>query len=156
MDGEDAQAVIQVRPELPLVGPRLQVAVGRRDQPHVGADRLVPPDALERLLLEHAQHLGLGGQRHVADLVEEEGAAVALLELTDAAAVGAGEGALLVAEQLALQEALRDGRAVEGQKRRMSAGTVLVEGAGDEFLAAATLPGDEYGKGLVGDSADGL
>src|SRR5439155_143304 len=86
VNGEDAQAVIQVRPELPILGPRLQVAVGRRDQPHVGADRLVAPDALERLLLEHAQHLGLGGRRHVADLVEEEGAAVALLELADAAA----------------------------------------------------------------------
>src|SRR6516164_5835245 len=156
MDGEDAQAVIQVRPELPLVEPRRQVAVSRRDQPHVGADHLVAPDALERLLLEHAQHLGLGGRRHVADLVEEEGAAVALLELADATAVGAGEGALLVAEQLALQQVLRDGGAVEGQERCPGAGAMLVDGAGDQFLAGATLPRNQHGKGLVGDTADGL
>src|SRR5215831_2819152 len=81
MDGEDAQAVIQVRPELPLLRPGLQVAVGRRDQPHVGADRFVAADALKGLLLEHAQHLGLGGRRHVADLVEEQRATRALLEL---------------------------------------------------------------------------
>ena len=100
--------------------------------------------------------MACGGRRHVADLVEEEGAAVALLELADAAAVSAGEGALLVAEQLALQQVLRDGGAVEGQERSLSAGAVLVDGAGDKLLAGATLPGDQHGKGLVGDTADGL
>src|SRR5206468_5079144 len=101
-------------------------------------------------------HLGLGGRRHVADLVEEEGAAAALLELADAAAVGAGEGPLLVAEQLALQQVLRDGCAVEGQEWGLSAGAVLVDSAGDELLAGATLPGDQRGKGLVGNTTDGL
>src|SRR5579864_7773550 len=86
----------------------------------------------------------------------ENRAAVALLELADAAAVGAGEGALLVPEQLALQQVLRDGRAVEGQERGLSAGAVLVDGAGDKLLAGAALPGDQHGKGLVGDTADGL
>jgi hypothetical protein len=47
---------------------------------------------------------------HLADLVEEERAAVGLLEAADAAAVGAGEGALLVAEELGLEERLRDRR----------------------------------------------
>ena len=46
----------------------------------------------------------LAGQGHVADLVEEQRPAVALVELADMAAVGTGEGPLLVAEQLALQE----------------------------------------------------
>jgi hypothetical protein len=45
--------------------------VSRRDQPHVSANCLVAPDALERLFLEYTQHLGLGGRRHVADLVKE-------------------------------------------------------------------------------------
>ena len=70
---------------------------------------LVAADALEALLLQHAQQLGLRGGRHVADLVEEQRAAVGLLEPADAAAIGAGEGALLVAEQLALQQRLGDG-----------------------------------------------
>src|SRR5205807_3238413 len=30
------------------------------------------------------------------------------------------------------------------------------DGAGDKLLAGATLPGDQHGKGLVGDTADGL
>ena len=48
--------------------------------------------------------------RHVADLVEEERAAVGQLELALVAELGAGEGALLVAEQLALEHALRAAR----------------------------------------------
>src|SRR5262249_16685656 len=81
---------------------------------------------------------------------------VGLLELADAAAVGAGEGALLVAEQLALQQRLRDGRAVDGEKRRLGPGAVLVEGAGHQLLAGAALAGDEHGHVLVGHPADGL
>ena len=53
-------------------------------------------------------------ERHVADLVEEEGAAVGLLEAAPVAPlVRAGEGALLVAEQLALEERLGQRGAVD-------------------------------------------
>jgi hypothetical protein len=48
--------------------------------------------------------------RHVADLVEEEGAAVRGLDAPFATAVGAGERALLVSEELALEQRLRDRR----------------------------------------------
>src|SRR5262249_57572151 len=88
--------------------------------------------------------------------VQEEGAARALLELADAATLGAGEGALLVAEELALQQALRDGGAVEGQERRLGPGAVLVDGAGDQLLAGAALAGDQHGDVLSRDAADGL
>src|SRR5262249_34569151 len=71
VDGEDAQPVIQVRPELPLLRTRFQVPGGPPDHPSVGADRLVPATTLEGLPLEHTQHLGLGGRRHVADLVKK-------------------------------------------------------------------------------------
>ncbi len=54
VDGEHAQAIVQVGPEPALVRPRLQVAVRGRDHPHVGPDRLVTTDPLERLLLEDA------------------------------------------------------------------------------------------------------
>ena len=33
---------------------------------------------------------------------------------------------------------------------------MLVDGAGDQLLAGAALPGDQHGKGLVGNAADGL
>ena len=61
-----------------------------------------------------------------------------------------------MAEQLALQQGLGDGRAVEGQERRIGAGAVLVDGAGDELLAGAALAGDQHRDVLRRDAADGL
>ena len=155
-DREDSEPVVEVRTELPLGRQDHQVAVGGGDQPDVGLYRLVAPDSLERLFLQQPQYLGLHGQRCVADLVEEQRAAVALLELADAAAVGAGEGALLVAEQLALQQRLGDGGAVQRQERRLRPRPVVVDGAGDELLAGAALAGDQDRDVLRGDAADGL
>ena len=51
---------------------------------------------------------------------------------------------------------LRDGRAVEGQERRLGPGAVLVDGAGDQLLAGAALAGDQHRHVLGGDAADGL
>ena len=53
----------------------------------------------------------------VADLVEEEGAAVGQLEAALLAAGRAGEGALLVAEQLGLEQGLGERRAVHRDER---------------------------------------
>ena len=93
---------------------------------------------------------------HVADLVQEQGAAVALLELADAAPLGAGEGPLLVAEQLAFQQRLGDGGAVDGQERLVGPAAVVVQGPGHQFLAGAALAQDQHVDVLRGDPADGL
>ena len=63
-----------------------------------------PPTRSKDPLLQHAQQLDLELERHVADLVEEDGAAVGQLELAEPPVLGVGEGALLVAEQLGLEE----------------------------------------------------
>jgi hypothetical protein len=84
--------------------------------------RLVTAEAVEGLVLQDTEELHLEGRRHVANLVEEQGAAADLLELADAASVGAGEGTFLMAEQLTLQQVLRDGCTVEGQERRPGPG----------------------------------
>ena len=56
------------------------------------------------------KQLDLDRDRHVADLVEEQRAAVGVLEPADAIAVGAGERPLDVAEELALQHVLARAR----------------------------------------------
>src|SRR3546814_14665630 len=58
---------------------------------------------------------------HFGDFVEQQGAAVGLLELADAARHRSGEGALFVAEQLGLQQALGDRRAVYGDEALLRA-----------------------------------
>jgi hypothetical protein len=64
----------------------------------------MPPTRSNSLLLERAQQLHLHLDRDLADLVEEERALVGELEAPGLAADRAGEGALLVAEELALDE----------------------------------------------------
>jgi hypothetical protein len=88
---------------------------------HVDLDHAVAAQPLELLLLQHAQHLGLRLQAHVADLVEEDRALVGLLELADLPIGGAGERALFVAEQLRLDQLVGNRGAVdlhEGPSRR--------------------------------------
>ena len=96
--------------------------MGRGDDPQIGPDRRAAADRHELARLQHAQQAGLRLERHVADLVEEQRAALGLLEAADLARVGAGEGALLVAEQLALDQLARDRRqltATNGPPRRL-------------------------------------
>jgi hypothetical protein len=102
------QAVIQVLAEAALRAQFLQLLVGRADDAHVDRDLLVAADALDHALLQEAQQLGLQRHRQVADFVEEEGAAVRQLDLALGLLGGAGEGALLVAEQFALEQVFRE------------------------------------------------
>ena len=70
------------------------------------------------------------------------------------AAIGAGEGALLVAEQLAFQQLGRDGAAVDGDERPLPARAGVVDGAGRELLAGARLAEDQHAGIVRGDLAD--
>ena len=74
-------------------------------------------DALELALLEDAQELGLHQRAHLADLVEEQGAARGLLEAADLGRRRAGEGSLLVTEELRFEELLGQRRAVDRHER---------------------------------------
>ncbi len=62
-----------------------------------------------------------------------------LLELADATRHGTGEGALLVAEKLGLEQVLGDGGAVERDEGARGAAAVAVEIARDHLLAGAAL-----------------
>ncbi len=87
------------------------------DDAHVDPYRRMPTHPIELTIGQYAQQTCLGIGRHVADLVEEQGAAVGLLE-TAAAQVGrAGEGAFLVAEQLRLHQVLGNRRHVQCNER---------------------------------------
>src|SRR5690606_33994432 len=67
--------------------------------------------------------------------------------------VGAREGALLVAEELRLEERLGDGRAVERHEGRLRPRGERVDGLRELSLARAALAGDEHGRLRAGDLA---
>ena len=157
LDADDVQPVEKVLAEVFRSDDLLfEVLVRRGDDAHVGLQDVVAADAGEFALLQHAQDLALQRQRHVADFVEEKRAAIALLEAPDARAGGAGEGALFVAEELALEQLLGDGRAVDGDEALRAALAVVMDGAGDQFLARAALAGDHDRRVAVRDAADHL
>ena len=87
LDVDDAEAEEEVLAEAAALDVLAEVAVGGRDDARVERDRSrVPPTRVDALLLEHAQQLDLHLERHVADLVEQERAALGQLELARVAA----------------------------------------------------------------------
>ena len=90
----------------------------------------------------------------LADLVEEERAAVGDLEEALPVGIGAGEGPLAVAEQLALDEVLRQGPAIDGDEGTVRPSALVVQVAGDQFLARAGLAQDHHGGVGRGDGLD--
>ena len=116
--------------------------MGGRDDPHVDLHRLRRADRPHLLLLQHAQQLDLQRQRHVADLVEENGAAAGRLEQPLVVGGRASERTLDVAEQLRLEQLLGDRAAVDRDERLAGARAGPVDGARQQFLAGAALAED--------------
>ncbi len=145
LEGDDAQPPVEVLAEFALFDHFAEVAVGGGDDAHVDLDRLGAADALDGLLAEGAQQLHLRGGVYLADFVEEKRAAVRQLEAPDAPLLRAGEGALLMAEELAFQNLRRERRAMHGDELGGGPAAEMVDGAGRELLAGAAFPLDEHG-----------
>src|SRR5207302_238774 len=105
---------------------------------------LGPADALDLAALERAQQLGLEVDRELADLVEKQRAARRRLERTLARDHRAGERALVVTEQLALEELRRDRAAVDHDERAVLALALDVHGLGRDLLAGPGLALDQH------------
>ena len=145
-DGEDFEAVVEVAAELLVRDHFGQVPVGRGHQANIHRNGARASQPLELLLLEGSQKLGLQLQRNVSDLVEEKAAVVRQFKAADLLHDGSGEGALLVPEQLALQQSAGYGGAIQPYKRMVPAGAQSVDGASDQLLAGAGLPLDQHGR----------
>jgi len=117
LDAHDLEPVVDVLAEGSLAHHRVEVAVRRRDDAHVDAAALRATHAADLVVLQHAQELDLKSEWDLADLVEEKRAARGRFEEAAVVAVGTGEGAPDVAEQLALEEVLRKRAAVDGDER---------------------------------------
>ncbi len=100
--------------------------------------------AHHRALLQDAQELDLEGQREIPDLVEKQGPAIGRLEGPQPRGDGAREGALLVAEELALGQGLGAGAAVDGHEGRAAAWAAGMNDARDLFLAGASLTKQQH------------
>ena len=112
-DPEPGEAREQIVAERLLGDHVVEIAVGRGDDAEVERDRSGATDRHDLALLEHAELRRLRGPRQVADLVEEQRAAIGGADEPRVVGLGAGERALLVPEQLALDEVLGERAAVD-------------------------------------------
>src|SRR5262249_34015812 len=101
---------------------------------------------------ERTQDLRLEEQRQVADLVEEERAAVRQLELSRLSRRGSREGPFFVTEELGLEQILGNRRAVDGDKRAVGPRAERVQRPGEELLARPALSLEQH-RGVGGGGA---
>jgi hypothetical protein len=96
-------------------------------------------------VLEDPQQLRLRLQRQLTDFVQKDRPAVGELETPGLRGAGIREGALLPAEQLALDERGRQGRAIHADERRSATAAGVMQQAGGDALARAGLAEQEHG-----------
>ena len=156
VDAEATQAEVQILAKTPRTRHFAQVAVGGSDDAHVDLAHLLAAQRPDFLGFEHMQQLDLQRQRQLADFVEKDRAFVGFEKQALAGAVGAGEGALGVAEELALQQVLGYGAAVDRDESSVGAQALLVDRTRDHALAGAAFATDQHravGRCHLGDQA---
>src|SRR5258705_4753108 len=99
---------------------------------------------LELLLLKHAEQLGLQFERNFSYFVQENGAAISHFETPNPLRDRSCECALLVPEQLALEQTCRNGRAIELDERFRAPRTQIMNPARNQFLSCACLSIDQH------------
>ena len=139
------QAIVEVLSEITFAHFVQQVPVGGGDDPDVDGDGPLAPQPFELLGLQDAQEPDLRRGRDFADFVQEHGAAVGLLEPARLLTDGPGEGAFLVAEELAFEKCGREGRAVDDDERFFPALAEAMNGLGRQLLARAAFALDQHG-----------
>ncbi|MNF96809.1 hypothetical protein D3C84_796110 [compost metagenome] len=105
LDRQDIEAVVQIGTKLTAFDRGFEVGGGCGNHAHIALDHLVGAHRFELLFLQHPKQFALQGQRHVADFIKEQGAALGDLQFAGTPlAVGTGERAGSGTEKLGLQQ----------------------------------------------------
>ena len=132
---DDVQPIKQIFTKGALSTHLIEIAMGGRNDAHINIDRLRRADRSHRTVLQHAQQFGLERERHVANLIEKQAAAVGRLKQALLRCGCPGERAFGITEKLALQQLLGNGRAVDGQERLAGSTARGVNRARQQFFA---------------------
>src|SRR5664280_1294061 len=143
---------VEIGPECLLLDESVEVLVRGGDQADVDLALAHVAEAPEFLLLQHLQELRLDGEWHVPDLVEKERPLVRDLEKAELGGDRAGESALLVPEELALQELRRKPGAIQVQEALLAARPVAVNPGREDAFAGPRLSVDEDRDVRAGDT----
>ena len=152
---DHGEAEEQIGAEFAGVDLLAQRLVGGGHQSEIGAHRRGRAKACDGALFQHPQQLDLLIQRQIGDFIEEQRAAVGLLEVALVRGDRAGERALGMAEKKRLEQPVGNRAAVDHHERTLSVVRVaLVQALGDALLAGAGFADDQYAVFAVGKGVD--
>ena len=107
------EAVVKVFAEAATADGSNEVDIGGGNYAHVDLDGSGGTNGDNLAVFQYAQQLDLHGKGEFAYLVEEDSAAVGLLEVAFAVALGSGEGTFDMSEQFAFDGAFGNGTTVD-------------------------------------------
>ena len=142
--GQHAHAIVEILAELALSHAIEQVMVRRNQDPHVRLSLARVADAPVAVLLDDLEELGLDREVHVANLVQEQRAAVCDLQEPRLGGDRPRERPLLVAEELGVHQLAGEARTVEIHERAVRPGSVTVEPRGEHALPRPGLALDQH------------
>src|SRR5574341_1066120 len=139
METEDVEPVIEVLAQETVLNGLCRLLVRGCDDADVNADLGLAAQAAKRALLEDPKELGLCPDLHLRDLVQEDGPPVGQLKTAHPPVGGAGKCPLLVTQDLAFKQRLRNGGAVDRDKGGLLAGREFVDRSGRQLLPGPAL-----------------
>src|SRR5262245_25573555 len=145
MKRDHGQPMIQILTKALLPHCKLEVGVGRADDPHICRFVRGAPQSPHRPLFEHLQELGLKGSWQEPDLVEKDGAVMRGLEEPWLGVTGIRERSSLEPEQFCLEQRLGNGGAVYVDEWPSRARPVSVDQLRHQTLARPRFPLDQQG-----------
>src|SRR5204862_7950946 len=113
-EADDVETIEDVFAEASNANGVFEVGVGGGDDADVDLKRALLAERRDLARFQEAQEFWLQVESEFADLVEEQGAFAGVADQAGVVAVGTGEGAAAVTEQLTFEQVARDGGAVEG------------------------------------------
>ena len=154
--GQYVEAVIQVFAETAGRNFCFQITVSRCHDAHIDFNRTRGTDRVHGFFLQYPQQLDLHVQREIADLIQEQGAAMGQFKASDTIRQSASEGTFAVAEQLTFHQFFGYGGAIQRHKISLSARRLIMQSLSDELLARTRFAIHENGCGRIRDRFDQL
>jgi serine/threonine protein kinase len=145
LDAGHREAKEQIVAESSLLHLTIEIPSGGRKHAHIDLEPAIATDPLHLAALDGTQELGLECDVEIPHLVDQERPAVSLLEDSLPRGDGSREGATLVAEERRLDQAGRNGGAIEHHERLARPSTGLVNRLGQKLLARPRLALEDHG-----------
>jgi hypothetical protein len=140
LNWKNRETIIQILAKQVLLDAALQIGVCRRYHPNVHLQVVIAADSLHFALFEKAQHFALQRQRHITNLVKEQRPHMRRMDSANTRLHSASERTFHIAKQFGFKKRLRDGCAIDHDKRLCLAQAYEMDRLRNQILTSAALP----------------